>query len=63
MFISPIAQKMYDESPKLRLQFEEKLKTDSTFAKNSRARLNFFYERSPYYDKKYNVYPIMRVVE
>jgi hypothetical protein len=60
--MEPIAQKMYDKSDRLRNEFNERLKSDSTFAKSSWQRLNFFYERSPYYDEKHNVYPILRVV-
>ena len=60
--MEPIAQKMYDNDEDLRIEFNERLKSDSSFAKSSRQRLNFFYERSPYYDEKHNVYPILRVV-
>lgn len=45
----------------LRKEFEEKIKTDEAFRNNSKARLDFFYERSPYPDKQLNVYPILRV--
>ncbi len=59
--MEPIAEKMADENPKLKDEFLNKLKTDEQFRNNPRQRLNFFYERSPYYDKKHNVYPVMRV--
>lgn len=58
--MEPIAKKMYDSDPKLRAEFDEKMK-DEKFAKNSRARLQFFYERSPYYDKWLNKYPVVRL--
>ena len=58
--MEPIAKQMYDSDPKLRAEFEEKLK-DEKFAKNPRARLQFFYERSPYYDMWLNKYPIARI--
>jgi hypothetical protein len=45
----------------LKKEFEEKLKTDEAFRNNPRARLDFFYERSPYPDKQLNVYPILRI--
>ena len=39
----------------------EKLK-DENFAKNPRARMRFFYVRSPFYDKRIGVYPVGRIV-
>ncbi len=57
-----LANKMYDENEELRNEFNEKLK-DEDFSKNPYSRLNFFYEHSPYFDKKYNVYPIMKSVK
>lgn len=59
--MEPIASKMYEENPDLRKEFDEKVKSDSSFAADSYKRLNFFYERSPYYDKAYKVYPVVRV--
>lgn len=61
--MEPIAKKMYDNNEELRNEFLTKLESDSTFAKNPKERLNFFYERSPYYDNKLNYYPILRVLE
>jgi len=42
-------------------EFEEKLTTDENFRNNPKARLDFFYERSPYPDKQLNIYPILRI--
>ena len=56
-----IARKMLADDPKLRQEFAEKLK-DEQFAKNPRARMNFFYRRSLYYDKRIGVYPVGRVI-
>lgn len=61
--MEPIARKMYEQNPELREEFEHLLQSDSTFASNPRARLNFFYERSPYFDKKLNVYPVLKVID
>ena len=41
---------------------EEKRNTDSTFAKNGRAQLNFVYENSPWYEPAYLQYPVYRVL-
>ena len=56
-----LAEEMLKNDPELKKEFEEKLKSDETFRNSSKARLDFFYERSPYPDKQLNVYPIMRV--
>jgi hypothetical protein len=53
---------MLAKDANLKREFEEKLK-DEKFAKSPRARLNFFYERSPYSDKKIGVYPIGRITK
>lgn len=58
--MEPVAKRMLDTDPKLRSEFEERLK-DEKFAKNSRARLQFFYERSPYYDVWLNKYPVVKL--
>jgi murein tripeptide amidase MpaA len=56
-----IAEEMIKENPSLLKKFEEKLAEDEKFRNDPNARLNFFYERSPYYDSQLNVYPVMRV--
>jgi hypothetical protein len=61
--IEKVAAKMLAEDPKLKAEFEAKLK-DEAFAKNPRARLNFFYERSPYFlNQKVGVYPVGRITK
>jgi len=57
-----IAAEMLAKEAKLRKEFEEKLK-DEKFAKSPRARLQFFYERSPYSDKRIGVYPVGRITK
>lgn len=59
--MEPIARKMLEDDPALKSEFEEKLRTDEEFAKNPGARLNFFYERSPFQDERLNVFPIGRL--
>jgi len=56
-----IAEKMLSEDPELEKEFNTKLAEDEIFRDDAQARLDFFYERSPYYDSHYLVYPIMRV--
>ncbi len=59
--IEKLAREMLAKDENLRKEFEEKLK-DENFAKNPRARLTFFYERSPYFDKRIGLYPVGRIV-
>ncbi|MBK8302110.1 MAG: peptidase M14 [Chloracidobacterium sp.] len=59
--IEKLAKEMLANDPKLKAEFETRLK-DEAFAKNPRARLNFFYERSPYYlNQKVGIYPVGRI--
>lgn len=56
-----IAREMLEKDGNLRREFQAKL-NDEAFAKSPRARLNFFYRRSPYYDKRIGVYPVGRII-
>ena len=56
-----LAEEMLQNDSELKKEFEEKLKSEEAFRNNSKARLDFFYERSPYPDKQLNVYPILRI--
>ena len=58
--MEPIAATMLADDPKLKAEFEEKLK-DLVFAGNPRARLQFLYERSRYADAFLNRYPVVRL--
>lgn len=58
-----IAKGMLKSNDALKKEFETKLSSDSTFAKNPRARLDFFYDRSPFADAQWNVYPVARYNE
>ena len=46
--------------PALKAEFEAKLAADPVFAQNPSARLQWFYERSAYYDTRYLLYPVGR---
>ena len=59
--VEPLAVKMLAENPSLKAEFELALQ-DKHFAKDSKARLRWFYERSPYYDAQYQVYPVLREI-
>jgi hypothetical protein len=56
-----LAEEMLAIDSALKKEFEEKLTSDEAFRNNPKARLDFFYGRSPYPDKQLNVYPILRI--
>jgi len=57
-----LARDMMEKDPKLKAEFEQKLHDDPAFAANSRARLNFFFMRSPWYTvQRVGAYPVLRV--
>jgi hypothetical protein len=58
-----VAEEMLANDPDIKKEFDSKLENDEEFRNDPRARLDFFYKRSPYFDKQRNVYPILRVVE
>jgi hypothetical protein len=58
----PVAQKMLAEDPKLKAAFDAALAADPAFAKNPRARLLWLYQRSPFYEKDKDLYPILRAL-
>lgn len=59
--MEPLAREMIRENPALESEFEQWLEDNPDVKDNPFQRLYFFYQRSPYYDEKYNVYPVMRV--
>ncbi|HEX8444995.1 MAG TPA: M14 family metallopeptidase [Sphingomonas sp.] len=58
--VAPMADAMLARDPALAAAFAAKVKADPVFAGDAAARLAWFYERSPYYDARYRVYPIGR---
>lgn len=60
--LEPLAARMLTEDAELRQQFEQRVRSDKDFAADARKRLDWFYERSPYWDRARNVYPVGRVM-
>jgi hypothetical protein len=58
--IAPMAARMLENDPALKVEFEKRLREDSAFAASPLRRLQFFYERSPFYDDRYLLYPVGR---
>jgi murein tripeptide amidase MpaA len=60
--LEKLAREMLAAAPDLRAEFATRLATDAAFATDPRARLEFFYQRSPYWDRQMNLYPVGRIV-
>ncbi len=60
--MEPMARKMLDASIDLRKAFQKKLEEDPGFAGDPRARLEWFYEKTPYYDRRWRIIPVGREV-
>jgi murein tripeptide amidase MpaA len=56
--LAPIAERMLTNNPTLKTEFETKLQDDPKFAADPEARKRWLYERSPYYDNRYLLYPV-----
>jgi murein tripeptide amidase MpaA len=58
--MEPLARRMLAADPELEAELMHKLREDPDFAASPRARLMFFYERTPFMDDRYRVYPVVR---
>jgi len=56
-----IAADYLKSNPDLKNKLEQRKTTDTAFAKNGRAQLNFVYENSPWVEPDYLRYPVYRV--
>ncbi|MEO6323622.1 MAG: M14 family metallopeptidase [Thermoanaerobaculia bacterium] len=58
--LDPIAAALLAKDPKVKAAWEDKLK-DPKFAADARARVRFFYERSPFWDESVGLVPVYRL--
>ncbi|MCG3194842.1 MAG: hypothetical protein DIJKHBIC_04110 [Thermoanaerobaculia bacterium] len=58
----PIARKMLEGNSKLRVEFDQRLEEED-FRQSPSERLDFLYRRSPYFDRREETYPILRLLE
>jgi murein tripeptide amidase MpaA len=58
--IAPMAERMLAADPMLRREFEARIADDPKFAASPDARLSWFYERTPYFDERFLLYPVGR---
>lgn len=56
-----MAREMLAADPALRAAFETRLREDPAFAASPRERLRFFYQRTPYFDREFSRYPVLRL--
>jgi hypothetical protein len=60
--VEPMARAMMDHDPKLAADFRAKLQSDTAFAKDSNARSDWFFRRSPWRDLEQDLHPIARAL-
>lgn len=58
--LEPLAEQMMAADPKLAEEFRRRVAQDAAFRQSADQRLRFFYERSPYFDVQWRLYPIAR---
>lgn len=57
------ARLMLASDPELNKRFRSLLESDSSFAGNPRAILNWFFRNSPYWDQKKDIYPVGKIYD
>ncbi len=61
--LEKLARENLAKDPALKAEFERRLQADPKFAASPRARLEFFYERSPWYlENRIGEYPVGRLL-
>ena len=58
--MEPMAERMLAEDPKLAEEFRRKIDDDAEFRGSSRARLQWLYQKTPFYDERARLYPVGR---
>jgi hypothetical protein len=58
--LEPLAARMLAEDPVLAAAFRERLASDADFAADPAQRLGWFYQRTPYFDAEWRLYPVGR---
>jgi hypothetical protein len=56
-----MARAMMAEDPALERAFKQRVAEDEAFAADPRARLYWFYQRTPFFDDRLNIYPVGRI--
>jgi hypothetical protein len=61
--IEKMAREMMAKDPGLKQEFEQKKIADTTFAKSPQLILNWFYNKSPYFDNRKGIYPVGKIFD
>ncbi|MBK6992365.1 MAG: M14 family metallopeptidase [Chitinophagaceae bacterium] len=56
-----IAADYLKKNPEVKTKLDQRVATDTSFAKSGRAQLNFIYQNSPWFEPALNRYPVYRV--
>lgn len=59
--LEKMARAMMADDPALARAFERRIAEDPAFAADPQARLHWFYQRTPFFDDRLNVYPVGRI--
>ncbi len=57
--LEPFARKMLKQNPAMALAFDKKIREDKKFANDPKARMEWLYARTPFYDNAYLKYPVL----
>jgi len=60
--VEPMARAMMAHDPRLAADFRTKLASDTAFAKDANARIDWFFRRSPWRDPEQDLHPIARAL-
>ena len=55
-----VAREALAADPALAADFRKRVESDADFAGNAKARLDFFYQRHPSWDRDYRLHPVFR---
>ena len=58
--LEPMAERMLKDDPKLADEFREKLAKEDAFRSSASERLRWFYEKTPFADERWKLYPVAR---
>lgn len=61
--MEPIAHDMIQKNPTLKEEFEKWEKENPRLAEDQYSKLGWFYQRTPWFDKQVNLYPVGRIVD
>jgi hypothetical protein len=54
---------MLKDNTQMKVEFEKKKKEDTLFAKNPNLILNWFFSKTPYWDRNRDIYPIGKIYD